>query len=91
MIRDGFGFFLFKAEFYTYEASFLNTWTVSAWTILFLPLYAAGCLLSGRMGPRKLATDIRESVLAFRDKGFTLGKTRIRSQSDGGNERTGLF
>lgn len=59
---------------YTYGASFFSTWTVSSWTVLFLPLYAAGCLFSGRMGPRKLSTDIRESVLAFRDKGFTLGK-----------------
>ena len=59
-------------ELYTYDASFFNTWTVSAWTMLFLPLYAAGSLLSGRLVPRKLATDLRESALAFRDKGFTL-------------------
>ncbi|XP_057368931.1 solute carrier family 35 member F3-like [Daphnia carinata] len=60
-------------EEYTYSASFFSTWTMTAWTSLFLPLYAICCLFSGRFGPRQLAAELRDSVLAFRDKGFTLG------------------
>ena len=58
---------------YTYEASFLSTWLMTSWTILFLPLYAFSCLISGQVRPAELAIDIKDSVLAFRDKGFTLG------------------
>jgi hypothetical protein len=62
-------------EGYTrYKSTFLNTWTVSTWNLLFLPLYVLGCLITGRPGPRRqLVTDLRESLLAFRDKGFTRG------------------
>lgn len=60
-------------ETYAYDASFFSTWTMTAWTSLFLPLYAICCLFSCRFGPRKLAVELRDSVLAFRDKGFTLG------------------
>ncbi|EFX69060.1 hypothetical protein DAPPUDRAFT_62657 [Daphnia pulex] len=58
---------------YTYDASFFSTWTMTAWTSLFLPLYALCCALSCRFSPRQLAAELRDSVLAFRDKGFTLG------------------
>ncbi|XP_045028491.1 uncharacterized protein LOC116921462 isoform X2 [Daphnia magna] len=60
-------------EEYTYDASFFSTWTMTAWASLFLPLYALCCALSCRFGPRQLAAELRDSVLAFRDKGFTLG------------------
>ena len=77
-----------------YNASFLSTWLVTTWTLLFLPLYAAGRLLlaaagvggvaSGAAGGgvavsshRRLVADIRDSAVAFRDKGYTLGETGV--------------
>ena len=58
-----------------YKSTFLNTWTVSTWNLLYLPLYVLGSLVTGRPGPRRqLVTDLRESLLAFRDKGFTRGE-----------------
>merc|ERR1711911_535395 len=33
-----------------YNASFLSTWLVTTWTLLFLPLYAAGRLLLAAAG-----------------------------------------
>lgn len=64
-------------EEYTYDASFFSTWTMTAWASLFLPLYALCCALSCRFGPRQLAAELRDSVLAFRDKGFTLGTVKL--------------
>lgn len=29
--------------------------------------------MSGRFGPRKLGSELRDSIFAFRDKGFTIG------------------
>ena len=62
---------------YTYEASFLSTWLMTTWTTLFLPLYSLCCLVSRQLKPTELAIDIKDSALAFRDKGFTIGNVAL--------------
>lgn len=65
-------------QWYTYDASFFTTWLVTTWTVLFLPLYAVCCLVSGRFGVRKLGSELRDSIFAFRDKGFTIGIDQLK-------------
>jgi len=62
-----------EMETYTYDATFFSTWFVTTWTSLFLPLYTICCLLSRQLKPSELGIEWKDSVMAFRDKGFTLG------------------
>ena len=62
-----------QMETYTYDATFFSTWLVTTWTSLFLPFYTICCLLSRQLKPSELGVEWKDSVMAFRDKGFTLG------------------
>ena len=61
------------AESEDFYAPFFTTWFCSMGTILFLPIYLIGLLLSGAKSS-KIRANLKESIQSFRSKGFTLGK-----------------
>merc|ERR1711953_263015 len=61
-----------------FYAPFFTTWFCSMGTILFLPIYLIGLLLSGAKSS-KIRANLKESIQSFRSKGFTLGKFCNRS------------
>ena len=61
--------FLFSLIF---KITWINLWL--QWPLLYLPLYVLGSLITGRPGPRRqLVSELRDSLLAFKEKGFTRG------------------
>ena len=60
-----------------FYAPFFTTWFCSMGTILFLPIYLIGLLLSGAKSS-KIRANLKESIQSFRSKGFTLGKLSIK-------------
>ena len=59
-----------------FYAPFFTTWFCSMGTLFIFPIYLIGMLLTGAKSS-KIQASFKDGIQGFRNKGITIGETRI--------------